>query len=40
MNDVFEYLDNLEIKYEIVYHPAVLTTKEADKFIEGKEYEG
>ncbi len=37
MNDVFEYLDNLEIKYEIVYHPAVLTTKEADKFIEGKE---
>ena len=37
MNDVFKYLDNLEIKYEIVYHPAVLTTKEADKFIEGKE---
>ena len=37
MDSVFKYLDNLNIKYEVVYHPAVITTDEADKYVEGKE---
>ena len=37
MKEVFDYLDNLGIKYDIVNHPAVFTTEEADKYIEGME---
>lgn len=35
MDFVLQYLDDLNIKYEIVYHPAVFTTEEADKYVEG-----
>lgn len=34
---VFEVLDKMGIKYEIVNHPPALTTQEADYYIEGKE---
>ena len=37
MNKVFDYLDNLGIKYDVVNHPAAFTTEEADKYIEGME---
>ena len=37
MKEVFGYLDNLGIKYDIVNHPAAFTTEEADKYIEGME---
>lgn len=35
MEEVKKFLEKLNIKYEIVNHPAVFTTKEADKYIEG-----
>ena len=35
MKEVKNFLDNLNIKYDIVNHPAVFTTNEADKYIEG-----
>lgn len=38
MKYVYDYLDSLNIKYEIVKHPAAQTTELADKYIEG--YEG
>lgn len=34
---VYDNLDKLNIKYEIVNHPPALTTKDADDFIEGKD---
>ena len=37
MNEVYNYLDKLKIKYEVVNHPAATTTEEADKYVEGKE---
>ena len=37
MEEVKEFLDKLNIKYDIVFHPAVFTTEEADKYIEGME---
>ncbi|MGM9878710.1 MAG: YbaK/EbsC family protein [Bacilli bacterium] len=37
MDKVFNFLDTIDVKYEIVYHPAVFSTEEADKFVEGKE---
>lgn len=37
MEEVFDYLDNLDIKYDVVSHPAAYTTEEADKYIEGME---
>ena len=37
MKEVFNYLDNLSIKYDVVNHPAAYTTEEADKYIEGME---
>lgn len=37
MDRVFKYLESINIKYDIIYHPAVLTTKKADEYIEGKE---
>lgn len=27
----------MNISYEVVYHPAAMTTEEADKYVEGKE---
>lgn len=33
--EVLSYLDKLNIDYEVVSHPAALTTEEADKYIEG-----
>lgn len=35
MEEVKEFLDKLNIKYDIVFHPVVYTTEEADKYIEG-----
>ena len=35
MEEVKEFLDSLNIKYDIVNHPAVFTTDEEDKYIEG-----
>ena len=35
MKEVKNFLDSLNIKYDIVNHPAVFTTDEADKYIEG-----
>ena len=35
---VYSYLDNLNIKYNVVNHPKAYTTMDADKYIEG--YEG
>lgn len=37
MNKVFDYLKELNIKYDVVYHEAAFTTEDADKYIEGKE---
>jgi len=37
MEEVFEYLKKMNISYEVVYHPAAMTTEEADKYVEGKE---
>lgn len=37
MKEVFDYLDSLGIKYDIVNHPAAFTTEEADKYIEWME---
>ena len=37
MKEVFDYLDNLGIKYDVVNHPAAFTTIEADMYIEGME---
>lgn len=37
MEEVFDYLDNLDVKYDVVNHPAAYTTSEADKYIEGME---
>lgn len=37
MEEVFDYLDNLDVKYDVVNHPAAFTTEEADKYIEGME---
>lgn len=34
---LFEIFDQLDIKYDIVEHPAAETTEEADRYIEGKE---
>ena len=34
---VFDRLDKLNIKYDMVEHPPAETTEEADKYIEGKE---
>lgn len=36
MKEVYDYLDNLDIKYEIVNHREVFTTKEADECIKDK----
>ena len=38
MQDVYDFLDSINIKYEIVNHPAAWTCEDADKYIEG--YEG
>jgi len=35
MNEVKDFLKNLNINYDIVYHPAAWTTADADKYIEG-----
>lgn len=35
---VLHFLDELQIQYKIVEHPAAMTTEEADRYIEG--YEG
>lgn len=35
MKEVFEYLNKVNILYDVVYHPAVFTTEEADKYVEG-----
>lgn len=37
MEEVKEFLNKLNIKYDIVFHPAVFTTEDADKYIEGME---
>ena len=37
MQEVLDYLDKLNIKYEIVNHPEAFTTEEADKYVEGME---
>ena len=37
MKEVFDYLDSLDVKYDVVNHPAAFTTEEADKYIEGME---
>lgn len=34
---VLHTLDSMEIQYKIVEHPAVMTTEEADRYIEGHE---
>lgn len=34
---LFEIFDKLDIKYDIVEHPAAESTEEADRYIEGKE---
>lgn len=34
---VYEILDQMNIKYDIVDHPPAWTTKEADEYIEGRE---
>ena len=36
--EVYKYLDNLNISYQVVNHPKAYCTKDADKYIEG--YEG
>lgn len=37
MKEVLEYLNNKNIKYELVNHPPALTTEEADEYVKGKE---
>lgn len=37
MKQVLDYLENKNIKYEIIYHQPATTTEQADKYIEGKE---
>jgi Ala-tRNA(Pro) deacylase len=37
MKDVLSYLENLNINYDIVHHPPVFTTEEADIYVEGME---
>lgn len=37
MEEVKNVLNDMNIEYEIIYHPAVFTTEEADKYIEGME---
>ena len=37
MKEVLEYLNNRNIKYEIVNHPPAFTTEEADEYVKGKE---
>ena len=37
MKEVYDFLKDNNISYEVVTHPAVLTTEEADKYVEGKE---
>ncbi|WP_334330392.1 prolyl-tRNA synthetase associated domain-containing protein [Companilactobacillus sp. HBUAS59699] len=34
---VTSYLDNLDIKYKVVEHPAAYTTEQADEYIKGME---
>lgn len=34
---VYEILENMNIPYEVVEHPEVFTTEEADRYIAGKE---
>lgn len=36
MKEVLEYLNNKNIKYELVNHPPALTTEEADEYVKGK----
>lgn len=36
--EVYKYLDNLNISYQVVNHPKAYSTQDADKYIEG--YEG
>lgn len=36
--EVYKYLDNLNISYRVVNHPKAYSTEDADKYIEG--YEG
>ena len=36
--EVYKYLDNLNISYQVVNHPKAYSTEDADKYIEG--YEG
>lgn len=36
--EVYKYLDNLNINYQVVNHPKAYSTEDADKYIEG--YEG
>ena len=36
--EVYKYLDNLNISYQVVNHPKTYSTEDADKYIEG--YEG
>lgn len=33
--DIYSLLDQSQIKYEVIHHPAVLTTDEADHYVKG-----
>lgn len=37
MKEVYDFLDSNKIEYEVVKHPAVSSTIEADKYVEGME---
>ena len=37
MKEVYDFLDSNKIEYEVVKHPAVSNTIEADKYVEGME---
>lgn len=37
MEEVYKFLSDNNIEYDVVYHPAALTTEDADKYVEGKE---
>lgn len=37
MEQVFKYLEKMNIEYEVVHHPAALTTEQADSYVVGKE---
>lgn len=37
MNKVYDFLNNLNIKYKVVNHPPAMTTEVADSYIEGHE---